>query len=319
MANAMRRAALVAALSTPLGCTSSVGLSPEAAVEQTPSRPTGYPQPIHLVPLLTLQNERIVETADLIARTGNASELTTASERLVAIAAYVGRAEWREAYRPWLAARLTRNAPMGAGRIDARVADTQRRHLVRVYDAMKRLVGAGRDGSTPEVLLDHGRDVLDPEGPTRSDAHRRLAAGLLVKAGVLEARSPSGRAAAGPYPAGATPGAMAVGRFGGATQAPRVLQGQLVDAGTVVSSLNGAFVTCYRQSLAAQGRFGAWVTIYASVDSGGRIGQVQGRAEASVPPALVQCLEAVVRQAQFRPPRSGTAMVEIPLAFTPPA
>jgi len=302
-------AAVLPLLGGSMGCAGSE-TKPEPEVAP---RPAGYPQPIHLVPLLTLNNKRLTETAVIIARTANTEELSAASVRLVKMAEYVGSDEWRAAFRPWIQRQMAASAQVSQRQLDIKLDDTQGRFLVRIYDAMAQLFEAEAADVPPEGIIDHCKDVV--ESDDRRDAQRRLAAGLLVKAGEIEARQP---AAPGGYPGGTVPdGGPANAQFGPVRQASRVIQGQVVDVAQVTASLNGYFVACYQREIARQGRFGAWITLYASVNQQGRIAQVQGRAEASVPVTMVRCLEDVMRQAQFAPPRSGTAALELALTFTP--
>lgn len=309
MHRSLRLATLAAVLPLLGGCAASeTKPTPEVA-----PRPNGYPQPIHLVPLLTLNNKHLTETADLIARTANARELQAASARLVKMAEYVGSDEWRAAFRPWIQQQMAAGAQVSQRQIDLRLDDTQGRFLVRIYDAMAQLFEAEAAEEPPEGIIEHCKEVL--EGDDRRDAQRRLAAGLLVKAGEIEARQPE--TPGGGYPGGPMVGGTTPTQFGPVRQAPRVLQGQVLDVAQVTGSLNQYFVVCYQRELARQGRFGAWITLYATVNPQGSIAQVQGRAEASVPVTMVRCLEDVMRQAQFAPPRSGTATFELALTFTP--
>jgi hypothetical protein len=95
--------------------------------------PPGFPRAEHLVPLLTLDNPRLVETASLIARAGDAREAQHAGERLAALASRVASDAWTTALRDAVAGTMAES--QGAS-LDAEVERRRREALVRIYDAM---------------------------------------------------------------------------------------------------------------------------------------------------------------------------------------
>jgi len=98
--------------------------------------------------------------------------------------------------------------------------------------------------------------------------------------------------------------------------APRVVRGKLINVDQVIDALRPQFEACYRHALRLNGRFGAWVIITAEVGTDGRVTSAKASGDESIPNGMLRCLEHAVRQARFNPPVGGSAIVEIPLAFT---
>jgi hypothetical protein len=264
------------------------------------ARPGGYPQPGHLVPLLTLENTRLAETAALLDATGNDQEKRAGAERVVALAELVATDAWREAQRP-VVAEVYRQAASGAKATDVLPHETverrleawQQRHLIRVYDALKAL--------DAEPVLAHCRKIADDD--TRSLRHRQLARAVL--AAHAGARSPT--AGTGTAAPPVTPPRA---------DAPRVYGGTIVDVDRVVDALRPYFRTCYLQALGQYGRFGSWIILNARVVQDGGVAGVTSTGDESAPRSMIVCLQAVLGQARFTPPVGGEATVAVPLSFT---
>jgi hypothetical protein len=94
--------------------------------------------------------------------------------------------------------------------------------------------------------------------------------------------------------------------------------GAIINVSQVVDALLPYFKICYERSLAQNGRFGAWISLTATVDARGRVVGVKGSGDDGVPHDMMRCLEGVVVQALFAPPVGGVATVALDLSFTVP-
>lgn len=297
----------------------------EPPAAASPPRSGGYPQPGHLIPLLTLANPRLSETAALIAETGYPAERDAAGRQLAALANTVATEGWRQQQLPVIA-RMHRG-PLSEGRQRRLLDDWQQRRQVTIYDAMTAL-GA-------ETVLDHCLAVSRSDD--RHPTEQRLAIAVLAAHGKAEASPapvaeqwgmPTGPPApnagpattfgppgSSPWTAPPTPGAPQGVAM--PAEAPRVKGGEIINVNEVVDKLRPYFIVCYQRALAEVGRFGAWIIVEADVSAAhGRVVQVSGKGDDSVPPSMMQCLYDVVKQAQFAPPQGGDARVSIPLTFT---
>ena len=305
------------------------GSAPDPGTAASAPRPYGYPQPGHFVPLLTTDNPRLPQTAALVARTGNEQEKKAAGAQVIQLANAIGSDAWRSAQRPMFD--RMNGATFHTKSDQERWLDGwQKRHLVRIYDALDALGG--------ESVLKHCRKVVRDD--RRREAERQLALGVLSSHGRVgrgngAARKPwdmpQGANGHRPQPGGlgktTWPGAPA-GADGDwslpqdrsrRADAPRVTGGKIINVDEVVDALRPYFRTCYLRALHDHGRFGAWVIINAKVRSTGRVASVTSSIDESVPYSMTACLEGVVKQASFVPPLGGSAIVSIPLAFTAPA
>lgn len=300
---------------------SACGGGKEAPPVEAP-RPSGFPQPGHLVPLLTLNNPHLVPTTELIARTGNEQEKATAGRHLIGLAEAVASDAWREAQRPvvWRMAPRRGAAPT-EGEIRGLLDDWQERHQVRVYDAMKVIGGA--------AVLEHCRRVVDGEDHKKTE--QRLAFSVLAAHGRAKSEPanpwgmPGGPGAQhlgwGQPPGTTFPGAATDPGEGGVRAAapPQVTGGTIENIEMVATALQPYFVICYKRALAEHGRFGAWITLDARVASNGHVASVDGRGDDGVPMSMMSCLKGVVQQALFTPPRGGDPIVSLSWSFLPPA
>ncbi len=302
------------------------GSALEPGTVPPPPRAPGYPQPGHFVPLLTAENPRLPQTAALVARTGNQREKDAAGAQVIQLANAIGSDAWRSSQQPMFE---RMNGTTFHTKSDKRrwLDDWQRRHLVRVYDALDELGG--------ESVLKHCRNVARDD--QRQAAERQLARGILTSHGRVgkgngAARKPwdmpqdnHGHPSAGlgkttwsGAPSGpAGDWALPKDRSRRA-DAPRVTGGKIINVDEVVDTLRPYFRACYLRALHDHGRFGAWIIVNAQVRSTGRIASVTSSGDESVPYSMTACLEGVVKQASFVPPVGGSAIVSIPLAFTAP-
>jgi hypothetical protein len=318
----IRRTHLAAALM--LATTACGGAEGPSAPPLAPRSP-GYPQPGHLIPLLTLANPRLPQTAALIAKTGYPAEKEAAGRQLASLANTVASEAWRQQQLPVLA--RMHPEPLSEGRRRRLLDDLQRRRQVRIYEAMSALGG--------ETVLDHCLAVSKSD--ERHPNEQQLALSVLANHGRAEVGPspvasqwgmPSGPPAPGtgpattfgppsssPWTAPPTPGAPQA--VAAPAEAPRVEGGEIINVNEVVDKLRPYFIICYQRALAQYGRFGAWIILEADVSANnGKVFEVSGKGDDSVPPSMMQCLYDVVRQAQFAPPRGGDARVSIPLTFT---
>lgn len=305
------------------------GGAPEPGSAADPPRPWGYPQPGHFVPLLTGNNPRLPQTAALVARTGNTQEKAAAGAQVIRLAEAIGSDGWRDSQRPMFT-RMTGGAFHTKSDERRWLDDWQKRHLVRVYDALDELGG--------KSVLNHCRKVAGDED--RRQAERQLARGVLTSHGRVgkgngAARKPwdmpPGTPGHQPQPAGpgkttwpgAPTGADSDWRLpkdrSRRVDAPQVTGGKIINVDEVVDALRPYFRACYLRALYDHGRFGAWIIVNANVLATGRVSSVTSSGDESVPYSMTACLEGVVKQASFVPPVGGRAIVSIPLAFTAPA
>ena len=303
---------LVTAMWLAVGCAKP---TPAEVVAPEPARPTGYPQPYHLLPLFTLNNTRLTQTADLLARTGNRAEKAEAGHRLIQLAETIATAAWRESQRP-IVQRMNAQSGLDRNHENRWLDEWQKRHMARIYHAMAALGG--------EVVLDHCRQVAGDSGRRRGQ--QQLALGVLsahelVKAGRTKSAwgMPPTPALAPPAPPppstfGATVGGDVPARARPAVEAPRVEGGSILNVNEVVDTLRPYFLVCYRRALAVHGRFGAWITLHARVAGDGKVAAVYSKGDESLPRGMLQCLQRVVQQARFAPPK-GDPTVTIPLSF----
>ncbi|MCA9622587.1 MAG: hypothetical protein KC731_26385 [Myxococcales bacterium] len=294
-------------------------------------RATGYPQAAHVVPLLTLENPYLVGTAGLIGATATLSEREAAGRQLVNLANQVASDAWRQAQIPTFEQQLGVRA-VGDPRLEPWLDGLQQQRLDQIYQAMSQVGG--------DTILEHCDRVT--RAALRPPTEQKLAQNVLsVWAHVPRSAEPSkaawGMPDAGPSIAGtpvtAAPGqAPTVTTYGGGNagswaqrrpadspivEPPRVEGGTILGATDVVDRLAPYFLECYRRAYDEYGRFGAWIILTADVSSNGRVDDVTGSGDESVPLSMMECLYGVMRQAQFAPPSGGEARVSIPLSFTP--
>ncbi|MBW2454607.1 MAG: hypothetical protein JRI68_08855 [Deltaproteobacteria bacterium] len=315
-------------LTVALATTACSGTATTPEAPASPPRMGGYPMPGHFVPLLTTDNPRLPQTAALVARTGNDQEKAAAGAQVIHLANTIGSDAWRAAQRPAFG-RMNNTSVATKGDEERWLDGWQKRHLVRVYDALDALGGP--------TVLDHCRKVAKDE--ERRPAERQLALGVLsshgrVGTGKATARKPwdmpthanqsqpqdgYGKTTWPGAPTGpASDWSLPEDRSRRA-DAPRVSGGKIINVDEVVDALRPYFRACYLRALHDHGRFGAWIIVNANVRSTGRVASVKSSGDESVPYSMIACLEGVVRQASFVPPVGGSALVSIPLAFTAPA
>jgi hypothetical protein len=222
----------------------------------------------------------------------------------------IGSDEWRAAQRPLI------RYMSGIGAItrsdeERQLDGWQRRHLVRVYDALGALGG--------ELTLTHCRAVAANES---RQLYERLLAQSVVdgREGRRKDAADSPWATPGATPGAPSPGASQPTTYGGTTTGRAEVRGGSIDnIEQVIAQLRVNFETCYRQALREHGRFGAWIIIEATVGTQGQVTAVRGSGDESVPPTMMACLQSIVSQTRFAPPRGGDAIVSIPLSFTVPS
>jgi hypothetical protein len=310
-----------------VACASCGSSSAKTDAANHAPRPTGYPQPEHIIPLLTTDNPKLEETAALMAAAGNDREKKVASVQLVREAEFIASDDWRARQEPMMR-RMTATRVLTRGEEIRWIDDWQKRHLVRVYDAMKQLGG--------DTLLAHCRSVAKSD--ERRGIHRQLALAVLASfdevshgppkrdnawgmPGASDPLTGPGQTTyAGPPTGGTDPQRK---RPQDATtptiRAPRVEGGKIINVNEVIDALLPYFKVCYERSLAINGRFGAWVILVATVNGAGQVVNVTGKGDEGMPHDFMQCLRSVTVQARFAPPQGGDATVSLELAFTVPA
>jgi hypothetical protein len=92
--------------------------------------------------------------------------------------------------------------------------------------------------------------------------------------------------------------------------------GDIFDAGAVVGGMRGGFRACYNRGLSENPTMKGSVRITASVGPNGEVKSAQPSVGGgSLSPAVISCLMARVRSAQFSPPTGGGATLVIPIIF----
>lgn len=274
---------------------------PQTAV-QKPSHATGYPQASHLLPLLVLSNPMLSETAQLVGRAGLEEEKSQAAQRLIQLSNVVASDAWRQAQTATIL-RMHRQRSNTSEDRKAQLIAWQKRHLIKVYNAMGRLGG--------EQVLAHCREVV--EDGEASAERRHAATSVLAKHGKTK-RKPVAQSYRMPIAGGV---GMAPRRVAPADM-PTVQGAAVIDVYQVVQQLRPHFFRCYQYVSKAIGPFTAWIIINAAVRKDGRVMRATSRGDVSSPPQLATCLVGVVKRARFSPLVGGdSSVVSIPLTLSP--
>ncbi|MFP6686322.1 MAG: hypothetical protein VB934_16505, partial [Polyangiaceae bacterium] len=264
----------------------------------------------HLVPALTEHNRYVVPTASLIERVGTTEEKLKAVVQLIHRAEVVGSDAWRTTQLPVMQ-RLHRAPPKTSGWGRLWLDRWQERHLVRIYDALDVLSG--------DAVYTHCNAVARDD--QKRPAERRLAVRLLFLKGKAELRQRNPWSMPRENTPPTTPGTLPVANnapSGPAHEPVSLVEGELVDFDHIVDQLRPQFELCYRHALHQVGRFGAWITLVATIDHEGQVQDVRAKGDGSEPPMIMNCLRSVLSHAHFVPPSTPTATLSVPLTFTVP-
>lgn len=91
--------------------------------------------------------------------------------------------------------------------------------------------------------------------------------------------------------------------------------GTVSDASRVVARMRAGFRACYQRGLAQNPDAQGSIRLTIRVGPGGEVSGVSSAPTGSLPPAVVSCVEARARSAQFSPPEGGSAVVVVPVTF----
>jgi hypothetical protein len=177
--------------------------------------------------------------------------------------------------------------------------------------------GVLRDGNMPVAMLDGVAG--NAAGMRPGDGvglHMNSGPGGIVRPGQLTGSLVPGEllAANGPVKSGTSIDVKKpVGRI---NVVPPSGGGDILDAGSVVAGMRGGFRACYNRGLAEDPTMKGSVRITASVGPNGEVKSAQTAVGGgSLSSAVVSCLAARVRSAQFSPPTGGGATLVIPVIF----
>lgn len=133
--------------------------------------------------------------------------------------------------------------------------------------------------------------------------------------------SDAGSAAAGPAggEAGAIAEPMAVHPSGAGTlRAGGASVGSVVpSAAQVVRQMHPGFRRCYARALAKDPDHAGVLMVRLELDANGSVTHARAEPRQGMSEALLRCIEAVARRAQFAPPEGGQATLTIPLTLQP--
>lgn len=91
--------------------------------------------------------------------------------------------------------------------------------------------------------------------------------------------------------------------------------GTISDASRVVARMRAGFRACYQKGLAQNPDAQGNIRLTIRVGPGGEVTGVTATPSGNLPPAVVSCVEARARSAQFSPPEGGSAAVVVPVTF----
>lgn len=150
------------------------------------------------------------------------------------------------------------------------------------------------------------------------------------------APAPAGYGAAGPAPAptaaaapAAAPAAPAASASAarapaatgpveaGATVGPASVSGQVANADTLASGMQGDFTRCYASGLEADRQARGSVLVALQVGKDGAVTRVDTSSNGRVPASVESCIQARAKAARFSPPKGGGAIVSFSVALEP--
>jgi hypothetical protein len=94
-----------------------------------------------------------------------------------------------------------------------------------------------------------------------------------------------------------------------------VAGGQVSNASRVVASMRAGFRACYNRGLAGNPDIQGKIMLKIKVGPTGQVLGVTNTTSGDLPPAVVSCVEARAKAAQFAPPEGGAAVVQVPVSF----
>jgi hypothetical protein len=177
--------------------------------------------------------------------------------------------------------------------------------------------GVLRDGNMPVAMLDgvagNAAGVRPGDG---AGLHMNGGPGGIVRPGQIVGSLVPGELLASNQPVKSGVAIDVKKPVGRVNVVPPSGGGDLPDAGSVVSGMRGGFRACYNRGLAEDPTMKGSVRITASVGPNGEVKSAQASVGGgSLSSAVVSCLAARVRSAQFSPPTGGGATLVIPVIF----
>ncbi len=91
--------------------------------------------------------------------------------------------------------------------------------------------------------------------------------------------------------------------------------GAVSDADRVIAGLRGRFRQCYQTGLNQDPSMAGKVVITARVGPNGEVQSANVSSNSGLSPGVASCIAGVVQRAQFSPPTSGAATINIPVTF----
>ena len=161
-----------------------------------------------------------------------------------------------------------------------------------------------------------------PASPPRAAAGLRLSGtgsggGALrpMSGGGLAGIAASGRSSPSADLAGAAKvtGVKGSAAIGGAN----VTGGSIGNAQRVVAGMRAGFRNCYQRGLGENPDAGGSIMLAVRVAPGGEVEDVIPTSPGGLPDSVIACVVARVRASQFDPPDGGSAIINVPVTFTP--
>jgi hypothetical protein len=87
------------------------------------------------------------------------------------------------------------------------------------------------------------------------------------------------------------------------------------NAARVVAGLRAGFRACYQRGLAEAPDASGSIRLMIRVGPGGEVSGVTATSSGGLPPAMVSCVQARARAAQFDAPEGGAAVITVPVTF----
>lgn len=177
--------------------------------------------------------------------------------------------------------------------------------------------GVLRDGNMPVAMLDGVAGSAAGVRPGDGiGLHMNGGPGGIVRPGQIAGSPAPGNLIGSSVPAESGKAIDVKKPVGRVSVIPPSGGGDLPDAGSVVGGMRGGFRACYNRGISENPTMKGSVRITASVGPNGEVKSAQASVGGgSLSSAVISCLTARVRSAQFSPPTGGGATLVIPIIF----
>jgi hypothetical protein len=99
---------------------------------------------------------------------------------------------------------------------------------------------------------------------------------------------------------------------------PVLTGGSVANASRVVAGMRAGFRRCFNAGLSADPNMSGAIRLTLKIGATGAVADAKATSTGTLSPALVQCIEARARAAQFDPPNGNSATLVIPINFASP-